>query len=152
MKFVTNAVLFVLLLVACSEELSVEQQIIATLRNMEAAAEDGQHLEFMGYVTDTFDGQNSSMGRREFHRFMIFQINQKRRLQAQIFPVHVQESGDNQATADFKILVTGGAGLLPDSGQLFEVDTIWLNSGGEWLLEKANWVPVRLPDVPTLGE
>jgi hypothetical protein len=152
MRFVTNAVLFVLLLVACSEELSVEQQIIATLRNMEAAAEEGQHLEFMGYVADTFDGQNSSMGRREFHRFMIFQINQKRRLHAQIFPVHVQESGDNRATAGFKILVTGGAGLLPDSGQLFEVDTIWLHSGGEWLLEKANWVPVRLPDVPTLGE
>ena len=152
MRFVLNAVLLVSLLVACSEELSVEQQIIAALRNMEAAAEEGQHLEFMAYVADTFDGQNSSMGRREFHRFMIFQINQKRRLHAQIFPVFVQESGDNRATADFKILVTGGAGLLPDSGQLFEVDTIWLNSDGEWLLEKANWVPVRLPDVPVLRE
>lgn len=152
MRLALNAVLLVGLLLACSEELTVEQQIIATLRNMEAAAEEGQHLDFMAYVADSFDGQNSSMGRREFHRFMLFQINQKRRLHAQIFPVHVQESGDDQATADFKILVTGGAGLIPDSGQLFEVDTIWLNSGGEWLLEKANWVPVRLPDVPALRE
>lgn len=152
MRLALNAVLLVGLLLACSEELTVEQQIIATLRNMEAAAEEGQHLDFMAYVADSFDGQNSSMGRREFHRFMLFQINQKRRLHAQIFPVHVQESGDDQATADFKILVTGGAGLIPDSGQLFEVDTIWLNSGGEWLLEKANWVPVRLPDVPSLRE
>ena len=152
MRLALNAVLLVGLLLACSEELTVEQQIIATLRNMEAAAEEGQHLDFMAYVADSFDGQNSSMGRREFHRFMLFQINQKRRLHAQIFPVHVQESGDDQATADFKILVTGGAGLIPDSGQLFEVDTIWLNSGGEWLLEKASWVPVRLPDVPALRE
>jgi len=152
MRIALKAVLLVLLLVACSEELTVEQQIIATLRNMEAAAEEGQHLEFMAYVADTFDGQQSSMGRREFHRFMIFQINQKRRLQAQIFPVHVQALDDNHASADFKILVTGGAGLLPDSGQLFEVDTSWLNNGGEWLLEKANWVPVRLPDVPALRE
>ena len=50
------------------------------------AAEEGQHLEFMTYVADSFGAQQGSMDRREFHRFMIFQINQNRRLQAQFFP------------------------------------------------------------------
>ena len=149
MKLALSAVLVTLLLAACGEKLSVEQQIIATLEVMEEAAEQGEHFEFMGYVADSFGGQQGSMDRREFHRFMIFQINQNRRLHAQFFPIHVRESGDNQASAHFKILVTGGGSLLPDRGQLFEVETRWLRDGSDWMLEKADWEPVQLPDMPT---
>jgi hypothetical protein len=149
MKLVFGAMLAALLLPGCGEKLSVEQQIIATLRNMEYAAEEGQHLEFMSYVTDSFGGQQGSMGRREFHRFMIFQINQNRRLQAQFFPIYVQEISEEKASAHFRILVTGGAGLLPERGQLFEVETQWLRDGGDWDLSRADWEPVHLPDLPS---
>jgi len=145
-RFVIGVVLAVVLLLGCSEKLTVEQQVIATLRNMEYAAEEGQHLNFMGYVADTFEGQQGSMDRREFHRFMIFQINQNRRLQAQFFPIYVKEVSEETASAHFKLLVTGGAGLLPDSGQLFEVETLWLRDGGDWVLGSADWEAVRLPD------
>ena len=134
------------LLAACGKELTVEQQVIATIRNMEYAAEEGQHLDFMGYIADTFKGQQGSMDRREFHRFMIFQINQNRRLQAQLFPIYVRETGNGTAAADFKVLVTGGAGLLPDSGEFFEVETRWIREGDDWLLNGADWEAVRLPD------
>ena len=134
------------LLAACGKELTVEQQVIATVRNMEYAAEEGQHLDFMGYIADTFKGQQGSMDRREFHRFMIFQINQNRRLQAQLFPIYVRETGNETAAADFKVLVTGGAGLLPDSGEFFEVETRWIRDGDDWLLNGADWEAVRLPD------
>ena len=149
MRLALSAVLAALLLAACSEKLSVEQQIIATLQVMEEAAEQGEHFEFMGQVADSFNGQYGSMDRREFHRFMIFQINQNRRLHAQFFPIYVRETGKNQASAHFKLLVTGGAGLLPESGQLFEVETQWLLDGSDWLLEKADWEAVQLPDIPT---
>ncbi len=149
MKPFLSLVLAVLLVAACGEKLSVEQQIIATLRNMEFAAEEGQHLDFMTYIADSFSGQQGSMDRREFHRFMIFQINQNRRLQAQFFPIFVSETGDDTASAHFKLLVTGGAGLLPESGQLFEVETQWVRDGGDWLLTGADWQAVRLPDLPT---
>ena len=149
MRFVLSTFLVLVLLAACGEKITVEQQIIATLRNMEYAAEEGQHLDFMGYITDSFEGQQGSMDRREFHRFMIFQINQHRRLQAQLFPIYVSETGEETASAHFKILVTGGAGLVPDSGQLFEVETRWLRDGGGWVLSGANWEAVRLPDPVT---
>ena len=148
-RLVSGTILAVILLAACGEKLTVEQQIIATLRNMEYAAEEGQHLDFMGYIADTFEGQQGSMDRREFHRFMIFQINQHRRLQAQFFPIFVTETSEETASAHFKILVTGGAGLVPDSGQLFEVETRWLRDGGDWLLSGADWEAVRLPDPVT---
>jgi len=145
-RFVISAALVALLLTACGEKLSVDQQVIATLRNMEYAAEEGQHLEFMTYVADSFSGQQGSMDRREFHRFMIFQINQNRRLQAQFFPIYVQETGVDTASAHFKLLVTGGAGLIPENGQLFEVETQWLRDGSDWLLTGADWEAVQLPD------
>ena len=146
MKIVLSTFLAIGLLAACGEKLTVEQQIIATLRNMEYAAEEGQHLDFMGYVADTFQGRQGSMDRREFHRFMIFQINQHRRLQAQFFPIHVTENNKESASANFKLLVTGGAGLVPDSGQLYVVETQWLRDGGDWLLNDADWEAVRLPE------
>ena len=145
-RLVLSAFLVFGLLAACGKELTVEQQVIATIRNMEYAAEEGQHLDFMGYIADTFKGQQGSMDRREFHRFMIFQINQNRRLQAQLFPIYVRETGNETAAADFKVLVTGGAGLLPDSGEFFEVETRWIRDGDDWLLNGADWEAVRLPD------
>ncbi len=149
MKLAFGAALTVLLLAACGEKLSVEQQVIATLEVMEEAAEQGEHFEFMNHVADSFGGQQGSMDRREFHRFMIFQINQNRRLHAQFFPIYVRETGEERASAHFKILVTGGGGLLPDSGQLFEVETQWLLEGSDWKLDKADWEAVQLPDIPT---
>jgi len=148
MRLVAAASVAVLLL-ACSQSLSVEQQVISTLRNMEAAAENGEVFEFMSYVDKTFSAQHSSMDRREFHRFMIFQINQHRRLQAQFLPIYVKQAGVDKASAYFRLLITGGGGLLPESGQLFEVETQWLKIDGDWLLESAQWEPVRLPDLPT---
>jgi len=133
-------------LVSCGKKLTVEQQVIATLRNMESAAEEGRHLDFMENVADDFSAQQGSMGRLEFHRFMIFQMNQHRRLQAQFFPIYVAEEAADSASAHFKLLVTGGAGLLPDSGQLFEVETEWIRDGGDWLLKQADWEAVRLPE------
>ena len=148
MKVFLCAGMTLLLLLACSKQLTVEQQVIATLRNMEVAAEAGEHLEFIGYVAVTFTAQHGSMARRDFHRFMIYQINQHRRQRAQFFPIYVTDLGNDQAAAQFQLLVTGGAGLLPESGQLYEVQTRWIRDGSEWMLEGAEWEPVYLPDIP----
>jgi len=146
MRLVLAAALSVLLLAACKENLSVEQHIIANLRAMEDAAEQGEHFEFMAYVSESFSGQYASMDRRAFHRFMIFQLNQKRRLHAQFFPIRVQEVSEQQALAQFGLLVTGGNGLLPESGQFFNVKTNWVLEDGDWLLNTADWEVARLPD------
>lgn len=144
MKWFFAIVLAGLSLSGCGEEPSVEQQVIASLEHMEQSAEEGRHLDFMAYVADDFSGQYGGMDRREFHRFMIFQMSENRRLHAQFFPIHVQQTGERQASAQFNILVTGGGGLLPERGQLFEVETNWIRDGSDWLLSKADWEPVDL--------
>jgi len=148
MKQTLHLALFAVFLVACGDSRSVEQKIIATLHTMEEAAEAGEHLNFMGHITDSFRAQQGSMDRREFHRFMIFQINQHRRLYATFFPIRVREAGEDKASANFRLLLTGGGNLLPESGRLFDVETRWLLQGGDWMLDEANWAIPRLPEMP----
>lgn len=148
MKLAAGMVLMVWLLAGCQQELSVEQQVIATLEKMEQAAEEGRHMDFMDYVADDFSGQTGTLDRRGFHRYMMFQINENRRLHAQFFPIYVQKADSSETTTEasarFRILITGGGGLLPERGQLFAVETAWVRAGSDWLLRKADWQPVNL--------
>ena len=48
---------------------------------------------------------------------------------------------EQHATVRFTAALTGGAGLLPDSGQVYDVETGWRLDNGEWRLVNANWKP-----------
>src|SRR5690554_3662138 len=130
-------------LFACSKEPSIEQQIIAVLETMEEDAEAGQFMDFMKHVAKDFQGQQGALERQDFLRFLLLQINEHRRVQATFFPINVASTptltGEPEATATFRLLLTGGEGLLPESGQIFNVRTGWLKDGGRWLLVAADW-------------
>ena len=61
---------------------------------------------------------------------------------AKVGPVSVELRGETDALARFSVLATGGSGgLLPDSGQLYQVETGWRLVDGEWKLLSASWKP-----------
>ena len=64
MKVLLSAVITVLLLLACAKQLTVEQQVIATLRNMEVAAEEGEQGEEEDLVerSESEDGDDDDDG------------------------------------------------------------------------------------------
>ena len=134
-------------LCGCSQPLTVEQQIIATIRAMEAKVEDGQRLAFMEHIADDFSGQRGAMNRDQLRAYVVFQFNRYKNLQAQLLPIRVEETGEGKASAEFSALVTGGPNWIPDSGQVFDFETHWRLEDGEWLLESANWTPTPLDDV-----
>lgn len=133
-----------LVLAACGEQLSVEQQVIASIRNMEAHIEAGERRPFMDYVAEDFAGQGGSLNREQLRALMIMQLNRYQRLQGQLFPIRVQETGADTATASFRALVSGGPNWIPESGQLFEFETAWRREDGEWRVIRAEWDPVPL--------
>ena len=133
----------VLTLVAgCGAELTVEQQVIATIREMEARLEAGERRPFMAYVSADFSGQGGSLNREQLRALLIMQLNHYQRLRGQLFPIHVAETGADTATAGFRALVTGGPGWIPESGQLFEFRTAWRRVDGDWQVVSADWEPV----------
>ncbi|KAA9132002.1 hypothetical protein F3N42_07475 [Marinihelvus fidelis] len=123
---------------SCSSD-SVEDQVRATIDAMETAAEEGAPIAFMGHVAEDFEGRNGQMQRQDFMRFMTLQINRHSRIRAQLFPITVTDDGGNFATATFKVLVTGGGSLIPEEGQVYDVETTWIREGGDWLLWRADW-------------
>lgn len=142
-----SALLIVILLAACGQEPTVEQQVIATIEEMDARIEAGERRAFMQHIADDFRGQNGSMTREQVRALVIFQLNRYQQLQARLFPIRVENNGDGTARAEFRALVTGGPNWIPDSGQVYEFETTWRDDGGDWLLTSANWEPVPLEDV-----
>jgi len=137
MRWLLGAIL--VFLAACRPAPSMEQQIIATMESMEMEAEQGRHFDFISHVADDFRGQQGAMERQDLQRIIIFQINRHRHLHAQLLPINIHKDGENTATAQFHILVSGGNGLLPENGQLYAVNSKWIRQDGEWLLQAANW-------------
>ena len=46
------------------------------------------------------------------------------------------------ATVKFTAALTGGSGgMLPESGQMYDVSTDWRQNGDEWELVAAEWTP-----------
>lgn len=144
---IAGLLLALFMLASCGPGGSVEDQIKANIDAMEAAAEQGERRGFMAYLAAGFSGQSGGMTREDFARYLFLQINERRRVQARLFPVAVDVQGPNLAIARFNVLLTGGAGLIPDDGQLFSVETEWVLENGDWLLWRADWRAVS----PSLG-
>ena len=134
-------------LASCEQPLTVDQQIIATILEIENSIEAGERRAFLDHVSDDFSGQNGSMNRDQLRGYVVLQMNRYRRLKGQLFPIDVEDRGDGRAAAWFRALVTGGAGWIPENGQMFEFETHWRLDDGEWLLTAANWEPVPLDEV-----
>ena len=133
---------------ACSPPPTVSQQIIAAIQEMEARIESGERRPFMKHVAEDFTGQKGQLDRQQLRALVIYQLNRHQRLHAQLFPISVnetgEETGEETASAKFRALITGGPGWIPDQGQLYDFETLWRYEDGEWKLSSANWNPVRL--------
>lgn len=138
---------WLLVLAACSPDLTVQQRLIANIRTMETHIEAGERRPFMNFVTEDFQAQGGQMGREQLNAFVLLQLRQHQALHAQLFPIQVSQDSATTAQARFRALVTGGPGWLPDSGQLFQITTGWRLEDDQWLMNSASWEPVYLEDV-----
>jgi hypothetical protein len=133
--------LLVLIPAACSPALSVEQQVIVVIRDMEARIEAGERRPFMEHVSAEFAGQNGAMTRDQLNALVLYQLHQHQRVHAQLFPIHVTSGIPGEAEARFSALLTGGPGWLPDNGQVYEFITRWRLQDDQWALISAQWKP-----------
>ncbi len=132
---------------ACSPPLTVSQQVIAAIREMETLIENGERRPFMSHVAEDFSGQKGQLNRQELNKLVFYQLNRHQRLHAQLLPIRVTETGEETASAKFRALITGGPGWLPDQGQFYDFVTLWRDEGGEWKLTGADWKPVLLEEI-----
>lgn len=133
---------------ACSPPPTVEQQVVAEIREMEEAIEGGERLNFIGRVADDFRGQGGAMNRDQLRAYIVLQSGRYKEIEARIFPITVREISEVEASAEFRALLTGGSGWIPEDGRLYRIETLWRLEGDDWLLTAARWEPTGFGDAP----
>ena len=139
--------LLVAIATACSEPPGIEQQVTAEIHAMEAEIEAGERLAFMSHVSEDFRGQGGAMGRDQLRAYIVLQSNRYKNLEARLFPISVKEISATEAAAEFKALLTGGPGWIPEDGQLYQISTHWRLEDDDWRLVSAYWEPAPLGDL-----
>ena len=130
----------VLLLGACSVS-DREQQLRQQISALQEAIDRRDVGDVEALLADDFVG-NEGMDRRGARQLAAAVFLRHREVAARIGPVEVELRGQDDAVARFPVLATGGSGgLLPESGQAYQVETGWRLIDGEWKLRNASWKP-----------
>ena len=128
----------VLVLAGCSHD-APEAQVRARVEVLQTAIDARDAGAVHALLADDFIG-NDGLDKQGVRRLAAGLFLRYRDVGLRLGPVDVQLRGDADATARFTVLATGGnGGLLPDSGQVYAVETGWRRIDGEWRLRSAQW-------------
>ena len=134
------AMLAVLLLAGCVRQ-DPERAVRAQLDAMQAAIDVRDPGRIDDLLAEDFVG-NDGMDRRAIRQLASAVFLRHRDVGAKVGPIGVELRGDSDAIARFSVIATGGSGgLLPESGQVYQVETGWRLVDGEWKLLNASWTP-----------
>jgi hypothetical protein len=126
-----------LVLAACSKP-PPEEALRKTIDKMMEDGEAHRVSAVMDSVAEDFVGPNG-MSQQELRRMLTFISMRHKSLGVTIGPMDVKLIGE-RATAKFTLGASGGSGgLIPDSGQIYEVTTGWKLVDGDWKLISADW-------------
>lgn len=130
-----------LLVVSACSRSDPEQAVRAQVDALQQAidARDAGAVEDL--LAEDFIG-NEGMDRRGAKQLAAAVFLRHREIGARLGPVTVELRGEREAIARFSVLATGGSGgLLPEQGQVYQVQTGWRLQDGDWKLLNASWTP-----------
>ena len=126
-------------LAGCAERSSDEQQIRGHLDAMSLALEEDHVRDFMRPIADDFVAETGGLNRNALMLLVRRERMAREEVNIQRMNTEVEIVTDNRAIATFQAIGTGGTGLIPDEGQLWNVETGWRRDEGEWMLISASW-------------
>ena len=130
-------VAFIFCLKGCSE--SPKEQIIReNLEKLEAAIEDKEPIKALGFIHPNFTSDKGA-DREWIKRTMALYSLRHDQINIIISNVLISAKDPHTMLAEFHALTTGGKGLLPEQGGLYQVHTQWRKEDGDWKLVYAKW-------------
>ncbi|MBN8260720.1 MAG: nuclear transport factor 2 family protein [Xanthomonadales bacterium] len=129
-----------LVLAGCSRG-DPEQAVRAQLEVLQQAIDARDAGAVADLLAEDFIG-NDGLDRRGAKQLAAGVFLRHREVGARLGPVTVELRGEGEAIARFSVLATGGSGgLLPEQGQVYQVETGWRLQDGDWKLLNASWTP-----------
>ena len=133
------ALCLAVLFAACSRT-DPEKALRASVAQLQAAVDAREASAIEDLLAEDFVGPEG-LDRQGARRMAQLVFLRHQHVAAKLGPLEVTMQ-DEHATARFTAVLTGGAGgLLPDTGQLYDVQTGWRMQDGEWKLTSATWAP-----------
>ena len=134
------AVITALLVAGCGKD-DPEQAVRGQVEAMQAAIDERDAGDVEDLLAQDFVG-NDGMDRRAIRQLAAAVFLRHKNVAAKLGPVSVELRGDTDAVAKFSVLATGGSGgFLPETGQVYQIETGWRLVDGEWKLLSATWIP-----------
>ena len=138
--FACVAILAALLVSGCRKD-DPEQAVRHRVEAMQQAIDARDAGDVEALLAEDFIG-NDGLDRRGARQLAAGMFLRYRDAGARIGPVSVELRGESEAVARFSVLATAGnGGLLPEQGQVYQVETGWRLVDGEWRLLNASWKP-----------
>lgn len=130
------------LLVACSDPLSDEAQIRQRLDSMVDGLAERNARAVMAPLADDFSADTWNLDPRGVRLLLEREMRAHERLRARVHDFSVELHGQDRATAEFRVILTGGSGLIPERGRWYRVNTGWRRDGSDWMIISASWEDV----------
>lgn len=113
-----------------------------TIAGLQAAVEKRDAAAVEESLAEDFIGPDG-LDREGARRLAQVLFLRYRSTDATLGPLEIAlQDQDRHATVRFTAALTAGAGgFLPESGQVYEVETGWRLEGDEWRLVSADWQP-----------
>lgn len=138
-RFAAVAIALVLLAAGCAKT-PPEQALRQAMAELQEGVEKRNADIVEERLAEDFVGPDG-LDRDGVRRLAALQMMRHEKLGLTIGPLDVQVQ-EGHATVRFTAAATGGSGgWLPDSAEVYEVETGWRLEGDEWRMTSASWKP-----------
>lgn len=131
-----------LALSACGPTGPDEERIRDEIRGMAQALADSDVRGVLSPLADDFAGVTWDLDQRGARLLLQRELRAHEQLRARVIDIDVEMRGESRAVASFQVVLTGGSGLIPDTGRWYRVESGWRLDGNDWKLVSAEWEPV----------
>jgi hypothetical protein len=137
-----TAAAMTLALTACGPAAPDEERIREAILGMAQALAESDVRGFLAPLADDFSGVTWDLDERGARLLLQRELRARERLRARVFDISVELRGESRAVADFQVVLTGGSGLIPETGRWYRVESGWRLDGNDWKLVSAQWEAV----------
>ena len=124
-RFVMATCMAIALTVGACAKQGAEAEVRARIAELQAAIDARDAGDVHALLAEDFVG-NDALDRRGARQLAAGTFLRYRDVSVRLGPVDVELRGERDAVARFTAVATGGSGAaLPDSGQLYQVQTGW---------------------------
>lgn len=136
--FSTVLLSLVLVLIYGCEKPPIEQELEKNILELEQAIEDKDPSAVLDHIHKDFIGEKGQ-DKKWVQRTLAFHTLRNHQIEIVISNIKITVKDPHTAIGSFNALATGGHGLLPERGAIYQVELEWRKEGGDWKIVYAKW-------------